>query len=277
MRLIFIFLSIIISQSYARDNPLFKIISYSEGVLLDGIPVKPGQFVYSTSVMLEIPKPGYVGVITYEGFVYTLRKNVKVNSVNKKGKYRKEDQNRIFHTGTVYAHPPIVGFEGSLENARHGVYGDSLFFAIFDKSNSGPPYMVTFVNLFDEITYQDTIGKNWKIYSLSELRKEEQAIMFTIKPLSPQPQFYYAEINHILKVMDVKSKHFLETNLNRLEGQDAAAIAAFYEMNDLFYDQLFQLYRIEKEKPALDVISKAYFSRMREKYNFDQYNLLNVN
>lgn len=248
----------------AQSNLLFKIISCSEGVTLDGVEVKPGLIVYDNSIKLEIPKKGYAGVITIEGYAHKLGKSIKVKSINGAAKYSNRES-KPFWGGATYRMDDFT-IIGAPSNQFAQILGDSVFFLFKSNYNKNPPFIGIFSNMFDDVLLSDTIKSNWKIFGVGDLLKKEGAILFTI-----ESNKYRSE--RIL----IKRSEKLNANLNLdLAGiqNDLIAKLAIYEISKLYYDHLFQLYKIETTKNLnLDPISAAYLAKRREKYQLDQYNL----
>jgi len=266
MRLIFIFLSIIISQSYGQDNPLFKIISYSEGVLLDGIPVKPGQVVYSNSIWLEVPKKGFVGVITIDGYSHELKRRIKVKSINREAK-DSNHESKPFWYGAAIPSIPRFSIIGVPSNQISQIAGDSVFFGFKVNYEMDPPFTAKFLDMFDKILLLNTLESNWGVFNINTLIENEPAILFELSSNT------YTSEKILLKKINPELLSKVKLEIAKIQN-DLIARLALYELNHLNHDHLFLLYKIETTKNLnLDPISSIYLAKRREKYQLDRYNL----
>lgn len=267
MRII-ISLILFISSAFAnaQSNPLFKIISCSEGVTLDGVEVKPGLIVYDNSIKLEIPKNGYAGVMTIEGYAHVFAKNVKTNLINKKVR-KIFERPTVRPWGAVHRSSPYpFKFAGDIRNQFSNIYGDSVFIAFKCYYNDDPPpFKITFLNMFDDILNIDTLNNNWKVFNVRNLLNSEIAILYKVNS---------ARHGSDIMLIKLPSKEFISKvsfDFERLV-KDPATQLALYEIKGLYYDQIFFLYKLEKhESFDLDAISAAYLSKTREKYQLSQY------
>jgi len=207
--------------------------------------------------------------MTIEGYASSLKESVKVKVVNKRiEEYHIEINSRLPSSYDLHIILKIQGQEGG----RPTLYGDSVFFSVFDRLKIGPPYSLVFKNLYEEVVFQDTLRSNWKTYSVRELLGNESALLFEVHFIEPVKENYNREIPQVIKLNPEKNAD-LDQQLGRLN-LNMVEIAAIYELSHLEYDHLFQLYKIETTKNLnLDPISAAYLAKRREKYQLDQYNL----
>jgi hypothetical protein len=262
---ILLLLFVSIQFAFSQSDPLFKIINCSEGVTLDGNEVAAGQVVYSNSLKLEIPKKGYANVMTIEGYAYGLEQNVRVSLVNETIKNNKGVRKAPIHP--VYAHPEIFRILGDGSSV---IYEDSIFFAVFDLYGIGPPYSLVFKNVHDEVVFQDTLDLNWKIYSVKSLLTKGKALLYRVTSIKSSNDFNNPQNYAFIK----RDERAIKKISQKLEFHNIVELAALYELYNLEYDHLFQLYKVETSKNlTLDPISIAYLAKRREKYQLDQYNL----
>jgi len=266
--LLLIFISI--HFAFSQGDPLFKIVSYSEGVLLDGIPVKPGQFVYPTSLKLEIPKRGYAVVITKEGYAGKLIRGMKIKSVNESVEYYKRERPKLTSPG---GHQAPIDLVGNPNHQESDILNDSIFLAISDRTVVGSPYFITFKNLFEEVIFSDTIKTNWAIYYLPSIIKDEIGLLCYITTPIEDKNFYYFDNPKLIRRVDLKSNDKIEIYFKGVRSYNEIDLAALYEINGFIYDHLFQLYKIKRNNLKLDYVAKAYFERRVEKYQLDNYNI----
>ena len=259
---ILLLLFVSIQFAFSQGDPLFKIISCSEGVTLDGNEVIPGQVVYSNSMKLEIPKKGFAGVMTIEGYAAILTKSFKTKFINWSIEYSKKES---WHRD-VYS---IQDFkiQGDFGNQFAQISGDSVFFAFKVNYKMDSPITAKFLTMFDEVVLSDTIESNWKVFNVNKLLENEAAILFELSSNT------YRSEKILLRKINIELLSKVNLEIARIQ-DDLIAKLALYELNDLYHDHLFQLYKIQTAKNLnLDPISAAYLAKQKEKYQLDQYNL----
>jgi hypothetical protein len=258
-------LFLITLQGFAQPKPLFKIVSCSEGVMVDGVGVEPNDVIYSDSKKLEIPKGGYAGVITKEGYTGLFHRRVSVKLIPESIRYNLEP--RLKGYGAV--HRPIRYFEIAGEGSHNHseLYGDSILIAFKCNCNDKPPFGVTFFNLFDEVKATYQIAHTWSIFSVRSLLEDEPALLFQIRSESRN-----SDLSLMIKKINDRTKVQMDFDSQRLT-QAPVSLLALFEINKLFFDHLYQLYKIETAKPELnlDEFLAAYLARTRERYHLEEY------
>jgi hypothetical protein len=167
----------------------------------------------------------------------------------------------------VYAHPEIFRILGDGSSV---IYENSIFFAVFDLYGIGPPYSLVFKNVHDEVVFQDTLDLNWKIYSVKSLLTKGKALLYRVTSIKSSNDFNNPQNYAFIK----RDERAIKKISQKLEFHNIVELAALYELYNLEYDHLFQLYKVETSKNlTLDPISIAYLAKRREKYQLDQYNL----
>lgn len=262
---ILLLLFIPIQFAFSQGDPLFKIISCSEGTLLDGIQIKPGQLVYASSMELAIPKNGYVGVITIDGYAHSFDKDVKTSLINKR--VRKIFEKSKFRSGAVLRNSSNpFEFIGDIPVQFSNIYGDSVFIAFKGNYNDDPPpFKITFLNMFDDILLIDTLNDNCKVFNVKNLLKDEKAILYKVNSANHESDL------KLIKLLNPGFISKVSFDFARLV-RDPATTLALYEINSLYFDLIFHLYKTEKlEVINLDQISTAYLARIKDKYQLSQY------
>lgn len=105
--LLLVFITAMVS---AQDNALLKVIAHSDGPSINGEPVRVGMYVNNPDYMINIPKGGYVGVITDKGEVFKLTSSIKVGTVGPATVHLKDLNNNSIAQWTAknnYAAIPI--------------------------------------------------------------------------------------------------------------------------------------------------------------------------
>jgi hypothetical protein len=267
MRFSLFILAVTSISAFAQPKPLFKIISCSEGVSVDGTQIIPGDIVYSNSNKLNIPEKGYLGILTIQGHTHLLTKSSKVVAVDKEIKARVERRSR----GIGAIHRPIpdrfkIAGDANIRNSE--IFGDSIIIAFKSHYKSLPPFKLTFLNMHDERISEYEINQTWKVFSTDTLFKREEAIMYQISSGNKTEN----EILPFIKKITPTRRQRLNSDFQRLN-KNAVMQLAFFEINRLYYDHIFQLYKMETSKTelVLDEFLSAYLARTKAKYRLQEY------
>lgn len=264
--LIFIFLlSFLPSQVKGQDSPLFVIVSCSEGVMLDGKAVSPGQMDDANLKQFEIPKNGYVGVITNEGDALELKESIQVS--------------KIIEKANIENHPPPIHDGcGSLQTIQivsdcHTFYseviGDSIFLALRDNIKKGPPYIIEWRNQYDEKLFVDTIFNNWKVYATNKLIANEKFVLMKVRAKKRETEMYP------LKSPTLPTRNKLSLDLSHIPSHSfdkKLFEIVIYQLNHFYYDQLFLLYQLERSNyQPQNKIFANYIAQQKMKYQFELF------
>jgi hypothetical protein len=268
MRLAVFILILTSISALAQHKPLFKIISCSEGVMVDSELVKPGDIIYSNSNKINIPETGYLGILSAEGYPHLLTKKARVAAVDEQIKLIEENERR----GVGSIHRPILNpfkIVGALTNEFNQVYGDSILIAFKCHYKNPPPYKIKFVNMFDEVVDEYEVNQTWKVFSIDSLFKAETALICQI---SSEGRTGFSELSPPIKRTRSALAKTVGFDLKRLK-QDPVSLLALYEINKLPLDHVFQLYKIEtsKEDLILDEFLSAYLARTRDRIHLEEY------
>jgi len=250
-------------QLFGQDSPLFCIVTCSEDVLLDGNNVQPGQLVYSQSTELSIPRNGYVGVITNEGRAFTYKESISVKSVVQD--VRHKNMTRMVTNSNI----EIVGAPRTRDAV---IEGDSILVALKGNFGVGPPYIINIFSIFDQDILTDSINENWKLMNVRGLLAEYEAVLVKAKSENENRSSY----EHVIKRIRKDQLGQLNFDLSRIPENHPNKYVmkiAVYELNHLYYDHLFHLYKHEiSPKASNEGFFKNYLVLLREKYHFDQFN-----
>jgi hypothetical protein len=267
MRLTLLFCLIICISAAGQPKPLFKIISCSEGVMVDSELVNPGDIIYSNSNKINIPQTGYLGILTIEGYAHLLTKETQVAAVYERIKLIAENERRVL--GSIHrSMPNTFKIIGVSVNEFNEVFGDSILIAFRCYYKDSPPFKITFFTMFDKVIDQYEIDQTWKVFSTDSLFKVETALICQI---SSEGKADYELAPPIKRARSVLEKR-VRFDLERLS-QDPVSLLALYEINRLSLDHIFQLYKIEASNKTLnlDEFLTAYLARIREKYDLKEY------
>jgi hypothetical protein len=263
---IFLFLILILSnQTSGQDSPLFVIVSCSEGALLDGKLVSPGEMVSANSVQLTIPGNGYAGVITREGYALELNRSIQVKRVvdqaRGKNQLKMEKKHRT----------PGAEFEtvGIPPHKYAEMDGDSILIAIKDKNKIGPPYIIEWIKINGLIVETETIYRNWEVKSIKNLMKLD-TILFRVKGSDR----FSIELG-LLKPPNDNGSEKLKFDLSQIRRglpDEIVLRLAIYQLNQFYYDHLFCLYQLERSnyQPQNKIFSN-YISQQKKKYQFELF------
>jgi hypothetical protein len=269
--LIFIFLlTFLPSQAKGQDSPLFIIVSCSEGVMLDGKAVSPGQMVYANSEKILIPKNGYAGVITIDGYTYELKKTIRVERVS--DNVQRKIQPKInWSMGTVCPNPVEEGeIIGVPENQYANILGDSILLMLKDDTKISTPYIIELKNMLDKFLMIDTLSNNWKVYNVRKLLSAEGALLISMKEKKDKGTQQY-----LLKSSTENSKIKLTFDLSRIprdSPNENVFRLAIYQLNHFYYDHLFCLYQLERSHyQSQNNLLLNYIGQQKKKYQFELF------
>jgi hypothetical protein len=265
---IFLFLILFPSiQTWGQGSALFVVVSCSEGVMLDGKAVSPGLIADANSNQLIIPKKGYVGVITYEGFAFELLESIRVGDLI--NKIRRENRPKKILFNSPLAHPIQFEIISAPENRFANVVGDSILLALKDSAKVRPTYIIEFKNMFDNVLSIDTVFNNWKKYGVRELLSKEEAGLIQAKTGKRETQQY------LLKNPAEILKSKLTFDLSRIpqnSPNEKEFRLAIYHLDHFYYDHLFLLYQLERSnyQPQNKIFS-SYITQQKKKYHFELF------
>lgn len=246
----------------AQSKPLFKIISCSEGVMLDGVEVKPGQVVYSNSKGLKISRKGYVGIITVAGDAVKLTKSESISDI-----LFSNNDDPIKNTGTVVIHDGPSVHE--IYPDGMDILGDSIFIGLKDRDFVGPPYLFDRHNVYGEYLLTDTLTKNWNVWSIADLIPNDKKLLYNIRGMNEKVA--NDSFAGVRKAEDNKKVRKLQLDISRLDINDWISRAAVFELEGFFYDHIFCLYKVASTNSEVDPSSMNYFLKQKEKYNFNKF------
>jgi hypothetical protein len=263
--LIFVFLLIFVpSQSEGQDSSLFVIVSCSQGVMLDGEAVSPGQMVYRESSKLSVSKGGYAGVLTIDGysFLFNTKISIDVSAVSK-FIFKKKYDSRL--GGTVNLESPVRLIDDTHFHSPY-VIGDSILLGWWPLKEK--TMQIKFESMSDELLKLDSTTKNWIVVSTTELFKKDSLVIFSVyeKDRLGRNQFQ----NLIKRPLGNRLKA-LAFDMNRLKSVSDKVFLQIilFELYDLFYDHLFQLYQLEyTSNQSQNRIFSSYITQQKKKYQF---------
>jgi hypothetical protein len=267
-RLFVVLVLTISSVGLASAQQLFKIITYSDGVKLDGKAVKPGQIVTAKSISLVIPGNGYVGVINKDGWLLELKKSMKVNAVNAfvASKFANEAQ-PVSRDGWELKFPMAP------PHAKSSIYGDTLFLYWLNWNHhefevpSNIMFTLKIENQFLEVIDSVATKNNWAKLNVKNILDKQPSVIIEASGSNPRQSSekhqmkrdttQLSKIDHDLKGIPPSADQlFYET--------------AIYQLNDLAYDQQYVLHKIARcrEVPA-DKFLGMYYRKLYAKYRWD--------
>lgn len=162
------FLLLLCCASRAQDPPLFRIISFSNDVTLDGIPVTFDQLVTKSSGRLTIGLNSYAGVITHWGLVRPLEQGVY--DVASLGSHKEWLQNTGIKLDGPLISPRIGG-------DRH-IVGDSIFLKWPDAQ--GKKFDVSITDMFKEKLFDTVLYTKEIIVNVRPFFNAHREIVFNL-------------------------------------------------------------------------------------------------
>jgi hypothetical protein len=265
---IFLFLTIFLSSyTLAQDSTLFVIVSCSEGVMVDGKVVNPGQFIDSKSKEIVIPKDGYAGVITNEGYALYLTKS---GSLKKQSNAIKKNRLNVPFTNVCRPPQPLEIVNEYELSSSSLPSQDSTIVLVKDNSKKGTPYFVQYLNMFGEILDVDTLSENYAIVNCKERIGQENFLMFKIKSNAKEAtrEYFLKQANPIFLTQ-------LNFDISRIPSNSPDKRLfeiAIYQLNHFYYDQLFKLYQVERDNfQSQNIFLTKYIDQEKKKYQFELF------
>lgn len=261
-----LFFTSLLSIAYAQNDTLFVVASHSEGVLVDNNAAQIGQLVYSNAEQLTIPKGGYALVVLKKGHAYRFTSSTSIKRIQ--DRIKGLDKSRLSFGPRGCG---ITNFElmGAPTNQYSGIAGDSILVAI--KTNHDrvkPPYKIQLTDMFGKVLFADSTVANWRTCDVKYLLAAEKFLLFNVSAKG-----FSAE--HLLKCISDENKKVLNSELVRVTNAGASELLklAVLELNDLYYDHMFLLYKLTRSnyQPENEILSE-YLSRLKKKYEFDLFN-----
>jgi hypothetical protein len=261
----------------AQEVTLFKILSFSPGVVIDNIPATFGMDVRNPLARVYVPQGGYAIIITAEGNVRELRNTGNAADAGEQGSGR----NKWQATGSVI----ICVFDEydwplAPPNNEAGVVGDSVFVywvrnlpghpmtregIVRDRAAEGN-YKLRVLNMFDEDLGSVSVQKNWSVVKLPE---NETAVLFEVvgNKSGVRSSQYLAKR---LPPGNVKKR--LNDDLAQIPDDENKFIhqCAIYEFHNLRHDMSMPIYHILTKKfDTDDSILIKYFDLLSKKYHLN--------
>ncbi len=217
----------------------------------------------ASSKQLTIPKKGYVGVVTMEGYAIRFKKSVKVSEVND-SVIEQINSPR----GSVYTCGQEIRIISAPINQYSFVLGDSILLAIDERREAGSPYALVVKSMFDEVLQQDSLQQNWKVLNVKNLMLTEEAILIQCRSKENM-----SSIKLIRKMLREEGAQF-NYDFSRIppstSGKEFAL--ALYQLNNLFYDHAFLLYQLERSNyQPQNKIFANYIAKQKKKYQFELF------
>jgi hypothetical protein len=256
-------------QTRGQDSPLFVIVNCSEGVMLDGKVVTPGQVVYGISKQLAIPNKGYAGIVTNKGYSYLLKSKISIKIKNIDAFiFKKKYDPKL--GGAVHLESPIR----LIDNTRfHSPYlmGDSILLGWWPTESEW--IRIEFSDMSDRPLRADSTNKNWMALGTTELFNKDSVILFSVYAKGYK---FSKPLQHLLNRSKGEKFKTLTFDLSRLPYNDNVLFRlALFELYDFFYDNLFALYQLERsnQQPQNKIFAN-YVSQLKKQYQFELFDFI---
>lgn len=251
----------------SQNEVLFKVITYSDGVTIDGAPVTFGMNVSGVDKKVVIPKKGYLGVITKDGEVVEVTTSATASSVIPP---------RVLRANTTLHSPPSVILYSVGESGQRLLVGDSIFFN-WGTTNPLPTdtAMIRFVNKYDDHLVTIKTTSKYAVIGTTKIADKEDLVIFSVSYTADGKPPVSSEVTAIRRDLPkIVSK--INFDLTRLPVNDDRLFleSALYLINKAGYDSSWRLYKILKSnKTTADPILTAYYKLMFERYHLADVNL----
>lgn len=227
-----------VNTVYSQNEVLFKVITLSYGTNIDGNVIGVGDDVTAASKNIIIPKDGYLGVVTADGFAYELRNSIAVADV----KAFVKGQQPVPTGAKLRTQRSYLNIYPA--NAAYGIviYGDSLFMSWeedLEKNRvAGIEYELKIGNRYDSELDSKTLEHNWIVIDLKPYFQLDDRVGILI--LSKKTRATgEASAKH-----ETTFPQKLQTDLERLnDHHDLAMLCAVLELNKAVHDRNFVVYK----------------------------------
>ncbi len=288
IRLLLLIFLVVHSVATVGQTVVFKVITFSEGVMIDKRPATLGMDVNTWHKNVFIPRGGHLGVITYQGFPYIILESVPVGSV---GERAEEVHNRFVNRSWHRDMRPHDWLEMSLavgttshpdvRISSSEMIGDSLFmyWTTWNPYGTGARKMVKADYEFMISDEQDQelltryVSSNWVLLKLpprDEIQEVYRTNTFYFGVRSERPMQACEPMKLTLatrhRTMDAL---YLLDEIPRDENRYFFQ-CAMYQLLDLRLDMHLPVYHILKEKrKSTDPVFQKYFEVLSVDYHFD--------
>jgi hypothetical protein len=272
MRKFLLITALLASSLCQAQDTLFRIISVKGLVTLDDDTLKSGIIVTSLNRALQVKdKFAYTTILTEKGFAFQLGR----------GKYTVKEISTDEHSNlSSIGHPGLPITDNfspvrlvNIPNDKNFLFRDSLTVLARPYKNQVQQYRLTITNMFEENLYDSTSISHVHTVSIPKLAGEHLAFILRVTSESEpklQSHSYYvkripskdrAEFSYDLGY--VKSIDFVNRQL---------AILALCEIHELYFDQLYHLYKLWKYSQNTGTkITSAYYQRLFKAYDLEKF------
>jgi hypothetical protein len=270
--IIIAFLLSLTSNAFTQNDVAFKVVSFSNGVTIDGAAPTIGENVTKDKKHIEVPAGGYLGGITADGNIFKITQSSNVNRVMANSQVRPEQK-------FYYVYPQHITVS-SVSKANRIIAGDSLF--LNWKVDQEDADDSTTIKVSD-ILYQE----------IASVKVKNNYVLLDIAPLLNQYPNVVLELmcDVTLRGCTPAVAHSGLLGLQRPNGEQLAAISfdlqrlpqtsdrlfyesALYLLNDFTYDSSVCLYKILRSKQTTnDPLLRNFFDWLTKKYDLHQIKL----
>lgn len=273
MRL-YVIIILLVTASVSNAQPVFKIISVTGSVSIDGQPVKPPRNVYSSSQYLKISSiDGTVGIITDEGFPYLLEESMNVRDVSP---FVNEVFSRVVGVSRGPCCPMVLPLTGDYQHAE--LVADSLFvywvgFPQVPHDFPPPPdvkdFKLNFQDENEELIATYKTQTNWILHNVSQIKREYRSVFLNVNTPSARPGSRTSFLV-TMKSPSPESIEFMKAGMSAFSGDVDKLFyqCAFNHVNKFHYDELLAIYRIlSQKKKATDPLLQKFFDWLTQEYD----------
>lgn len=233
--------------------------------MLDGKAVSPGQMVDATSKQLTIPNKGYAGVVTIDGFAEEFNGTIRISDVLREVRLGNRPRRGAIYTD--YDDISVVSMPG---NQFAFILGDSILLAIKDYRKTGYPYyFMDIINMFEDYRKCDSVIGNWKAIEVGNFIRDDEAILVGAKL-----NFYDKSRGYLIRIMPPALKARVLFDISRISEllTKNELLLAVYQLNELYHDQVFLLYQLERSnyQPQSKIFAN-YIAQQKKKYQFELF------
>lgn len=249
-----------VSIGYSQNEVLFKVITYSDGVTIDGKPAVAGMNVGGAKKLVVIPADGQLGVINKLGEPILVVKSTTAGDIS--------TMRNLTATGAVHHIPSEIDIYPDQHNSI--VIHDSIFFhwKVWN-SSTGSKTSILITDLFQDSIARVEPNGNYAFVDLKKIWGRESNLLLAVRT-----KFNIREAS-IRKGKPHELKK-IESDLQRLPMNDDRLFleSAVYYLDQAAFEGMMCLYKIMKSnKESTDPILKKYYDLVYNHYNLEEVKL----
>ena len=272
--LISVLWALLVSFACGAQDTLFRIISAKGLVTLDNDTLKNGVIVTNINRSLEIKgKLAYATILTEKGFAFQLGRGKYTVKEISKAEYSNLQSNL---NSNKFFGPAIQDDFFAIRlikipKEKIFLFGDSLTVLARPYKEQVDQYRLVITNLLGEELYDSTSTSHIQTVKIAKLPGKNSAFI-----LNWNPESKLSSKSYYIKTIASKDSSEFSYDLDYVKSPDfinrQLSILALYEIHELYFDQLHQLYKLWRYSQNTGTkIENAYYQRLFKEYELEKF------